>query len=206
MYRAHMVRKARGPITASELLEELESDPEWVAARERQERERLAQVAVWRKAEQPLVRELQEAGCKVETAWDLVNTAQPYPDVLPVLLEHLGRPYPDRVREGIARALAVRRDARFAWPALVSLYRREPAGTDTKHGLAAALAAISDRSTLPELIELVEDRRHGASRVLLIRGLTRSRQPEARAAVARLQDDPEVGEEARHRVAARAGR
>jgi hypothetical protein len=206
MYGDHMARRARGPMTASELLTELESDPEWVAAREQQERERHAQVAVWRKAEEPLVRELQEAGYEVETAWDLVNTAEPYPDALPILLEHLGRPYPDRVREGIARALAVRRDARFAWPALVFLYQREPAGTDAKNGLAAALAAISDRSTLPELIELVEDRRHGASRVLLIGGLTRSRQPEARAAVDRLQDDPEVGEEARHRVAARARR
>jgi hypothetical protein len=206
MYRDDMERKARASITAGELLTELEADPERVAAREQQERERQAQVTVWREAERALVRELRQAGYDVETAWDLVNTAEPYPDALPILVEHLSRPYPDRVREGIGRALAVRQDARFAWPALVSLYREEPAGTDAKDGLAVALAAISDRSTLPDLIELVEDRRHGASRVLLIRGLTRSRLPAARAAVERLRDDPEVGEEARHRVAARARR
>src|SRR5699024_8296054 len=118
----------------------------------------------------------------------------------------LKRPYPDRVREGIARSLAVRGDARFAWSELVRLYREEPAGTDTKDGLAVALAAVSDPSTLGELIGLAEDPRHGHSRVLLIRGLTRSRQPRARAAVERLQGDAEVGAEARARVAARRTR
>jgi hypothetical protein len=85
----------------------------------------------------------------------------------------------------------------------VQLYEREPAGTDTKDGLAVALAAISDRSTLDDLVALAEDARHGASRVLLLRGLPRSRQAAARAAVERLQSDPDVGAEARRRVAAR---
>jgi hypothetical protein len=193
-----------GGRTASKLVSELQSDPEWAAAQEQRERERRAQLVAWRDAEQPLVDELRQIGYRVDTAWDLVSTAEPYHDALPILLRHLSKPYPDRVREGIARALAVRREARFAWPALVSLYREEPPGTDAKDGLAVALAAISDRATLPELIELAEDRRHGASRVLLIRGLTRSRQSEARTALERLQDDPDTGEEARRRVAARA--
>jgi hypothetical protein len=195
----------RGPIRADELQRELEIDPAWVAAREREESERQARMAAWRKAEEPLVQELQRAGYSVESAWDLVNTATPYPDALPVLLRHLDRPYPDRVREGIARALAVRGDAQFAWPRLVELYEREPPGTNAKDGLAVALAAISDRSTLDELIALAENQRHGESRVLLIRGLTRSRQASARAAVERLQSDPDVGLEARGRVSARRG-
>ena len=191
---------------ADELMRELANDPEWVGAQDRRESERNALAAALREAEQPLVQELRRAGYAVDSAWDLVNTSVPYPGALPILLDHLARPYPDRVREGIARALAVRGDARFAWPELVSLYREEPPGTDAKDGLAVALAAISDRSTLTELIQLAQDRSHGSSRVLLIRGLTRSRQPEARAAVEGLQDDPEVGEEARSRVAARARR
>jgi hypothetical protein len=143
-----MQGKPRRLINAEELLRELEGDLEWVAAREREERERQARVATWREAEKPLARELRAVGYEVDTAWDLVNTSEPYPDALPILLEHLGKPYPDRVREGIARALAVRGDARFAWPTLVRLYRDEPPGTDAKDGLAVALAAISDRSTL----------------------------------------------------------
>jgi hypothetical protein len=200
--------KRRGPKTLREHNELLRSEgryDELRAAQEARRRESDRKAAEWRKAEQPLLADLRRTGIEVQSAWDLVNTSRPYLEALPVLLEHLARPYPDRVREGIARALAVR-DARFAWPALVRLYQQEPPGTDAKDGLAVALAAISDRSTLSDLIRLAADRQQGTSRVLLIRGLTRSRQPSARAALERLQDDPEVGEEARRRVAARRSR
>ena len=47
--------------------------------------------AIRRQAEAPLVDELRVAGFQVETAWDLVNTSDPYPDALPILLEHVPR-------------------------------------------------------------------------------------------------------------------
>jgi len=120
----------------------LEAAPEWVAARNARDAEDARRLAEWRAAEAPLVAELRDAGFDVESAWDLVNTAEPYPAALPILLKHLSRPYPDRVREGIARALAVRGDAAFAWDELCQLYDQEPAGTDAKEGIAVALAAI----------------------------------------------------------------
>ena len=90
----------------------LEADPEYVARGDKEEQERQRQVAQWRRAEAPLVEELRESGFEVDSAWDLVNTSTPYPRALPILVKHLERPYPDRVREGIARALAVG-DAQF---------------------------------------------------------------------------------------------
>jgi hypothetical protein len=117
-----------------------------------------------------LIQELRQAGFAVESAWDLVNTSAPYPEALPILLAHLQRPYPDRVREGIARALAVL-DAKFGWEVLTALYRREPAGTGTKDGLAVALAAASYDDVIGDVIELARDERHGASRLLLLSGL-----------------------------------
>lgn len=89
--------ETRGRITAEELMAELERDPayaEGAAAREREQRRRVSE---WRRAEAPLVKELRAAGFEVNSAWDLVNTAQPYPDALPILVAHLARPYPDRV-------------------------------------------------------------------------------------------------------------
>jgi hypothetical protein len=99
-----------------------------------------------------------------------------YPDALPILLEHLGRPYPDRVREGIARALAVR-DAKFGWEALTRVYRHEEAGTDAKDGLAAAIAAVADDEVIDQVIGLARDATHGDSRLLLLRALARSKDP-----------------------------
>lgn len=185
-----------GKTTAEELIAELKSDPVWLAAREEEERERRRKQAEWRQAEAPLVDELREAGFQVDSAWDLVNTSTPYPEALPILLEHLERRYPDRVREGIARALAVR-DAKFGWETLTRLYRQEEAGTDAKDGLAVAIAAAADDDAIGELIALAQETTHGKSRILLLSALARSQDPRARSALRELEADAELATEVR---------
>lgn len=151
--------------------------------------------AEWRRAEAPLVEDLRRAGFEVESAWDLVNISTPYPAALSILLDHLWRPYPDRVREGIARALAVR-DAKFGWDTLIRLYREERAGTDAKDGLAVALAGSADEEVIDDLVELARDPAHGDSRLLLLRALARLRDQRAHAALRALAGDPALTEEA----------
>lgn len=190
------LKKLKGGMTAAEAREILESDPDWVAARERDDRELQRKEAEWRQAEAPLIEQLREAGFEVDSAWDLVNTSTPYPEALPILLKHLERPYPDRVREGIARALAVR-DAKFGWEALTDLYSQEEAGTDAKDGLAVAIAAASDDEVIDDVISLARDPVHGESRILLLRRLARSKAPQARAALKEFAEDPTLTKEAR---------
>ncbi len=158
--------------------------------------------AEWRKAEEPLAEELQAAGYDVESAWDLFNRKElwnrkerikPYVDALPILVKHLQRTYPARVREGIARALAMPQ-AKFAWDVLVRLYRDEPE-TDAKDGLAVAIGAAADDSVLDQVIELVRDPHHGQSRLLMLSALERSSDPRARAALMELGTDPDLKEE-----------
>lgn len=175
---------------------ELEADPDFIAQRERRDEGIRRRKAEWRRAEAPLVGALRGAGFDVDSAWDLVNTSTPYPAALPILLEHLERPYPDRVREGIARALAVR-DAGVAWQTLARLYGREEAGTDAKGGIAVALAATADDEVVDELIALARDPAHGSSRLLLLGGLKRSRAAQARTALKEFAADPILGREAR---------
>jgi hypothetical protein len=165
-------------------------------AQRRKEEELRRKEAEWRRAEAPLTEELRAAGFGVDSAWGLVNTSTPYPEALPILLKHLERPYPDRVREGIARALAVR-DARFGWATLTGLYRQEGAGTDTKDGLAVAIGEVADDEVLDELIALARDSAHGTSRVLMLDALARSDAPQARAALEELAHDPKLTIEAR---------
>lgn len=167
---------------------------EWDARRERRNAEIAAQEAEFARAEAPLVEELNAAGFAVESAWDLVNTSEPYPDALPILVDHVQRPYPGKVREGIARALAVP-DSRFAWDILTRLYRAEPDNLDAKHGLAVALAVVADSEVIDEVIALLRDKRHGTSRGLLLGALDRSKDPRATAALMELGDDPVLAKE-----------
>lgn len=178
----------RTPKTAAELMAELQADRGFTAERDHRAAELERREAAWREAETPLVGELGAAGVAVTSVWDLVNTAAPYPAAVPILLDHLERPYPDRVREGIARALAVP-EATSGAAALVALYRREPAETDAKQGLAVALAQTASEDELAALAAAPE---HGTSRMLLLGGLRRSRE-----ALEALTRDREIGAEAR---------
>src|SRR5882724_1783031 len=178
--------------TAAELMAKLNADPDFVAERAKEEEERQARAAEWRRAEASLVEELRAAGYIVKSVWDLVNTAAPYPSALPILLDHLTRSYTDAVREGIARALAVP-DAKFGWAFLTKLFREEREKR-VKDGLACAIAAVSDDEVIGEVIDFVRDPAQ-TGRVLLLSALERSKDPRARVALMALGTDPVLGKE-----------
>ena len=180
-------------ITAAELMAKLNASPEFIAKRSREEEERQKRAADWRQAEAPLVEDLLAAGFAVESAWALVNTTVPYPTALPILLDHLQRPYPAAVREGIARALALP-EAKFAWGELTRLYRSENEAR-VKSGLAAAVAATAEDEVIGEVMALARDTRHGSSRLLLLGALERSSDPRARATLLELGTDPDLKKE-----------
>ncbi|MDZ7578225.1 MAG: hypothetical protein U0904_08645 [Candidatus Nanopelagicales bacterium] len=198
----------KGPITADELVrlkeEMLRTDPEYRAKFEAVEAERRERVRVLTEAERPIVADLRAVGVEVDSVWDLVNTAEPYPDALPVLLDHLERDYPDRVREGIARALAVKPAAAF-WDRLKALYVAPETGPNTAMGLAAALAVTATEQTFDDLVELIKDPRN-RNRVLLLGELKRLGGPKGRSELEALVDDPMLGKEARHLLKSRKRR
>lgn len=173
------------------------------------QQERARRTARLKVEEEPLLLDLREVGCRVESVWDLVNTSKKYSDAIPVLLKHLERPYSDRTKEGIARALAVAEPAvRRAWPTLVEQYRNAQAGfgvvtpgDEKKHrlgakdALACALSTAVTDETLSELIDLIKNRAHGESRLLLLPALRQSKNVLAKQALKELLDDPELAVE-----------
>jgi hypothetical protein len=179
--------------TAAEAMAEFEKDPAFVARRNQSEAERRHVEEANAHAEAPLVEELRKAGVPIGSVWELVNSANTYAQSFPILLDHLQRPYPDSVREGIARAMAVPA-AKFAWPLLITLFGQEQQRR-AKDGLAVAISNIADDETLDELIAMARDVRHGESRLLLLSALERSRLPQARKALMELGGDPTLQKE-----------
>ena len=165
-------------------------DPAVRARRAREKEERRRRELEYKRAEEPLLAELRSVGWEVGSVWDLVNIDVAYPQAHPILARHLVRPYPPVIRDGIARALAVR-SALFAWDVVREQYLTER-DESVRQGLAAALAAMVDRAHLDDLLVLLRDRRHGTSRNILLRGLQRLRDPRARAALEELADDPDL--------------
>lgn len=168
-----MSRKSK-PRTAADLQSELERGPAYLKMRTEREIARLEREAARKLEQVGLVQELKTVNVNVSSVWDLVNTSSAYVAALPILLKHLQRPYSPRTREGIARSLAVR-ESRFAWDVLVSEY--EALSDKTDHNVKAAVALAISASATPDvasrLVALAKDRRHGASRLMLLRGLKR---------------------------------
>jgi hypothetical protein len=125
----------RKPITAGELMAQLEADPEWVARRDARQRESEAHSQVCAADEAELVREIRSAGYDIDSVWDLVNsTPHPilerrflgeYPRAYPILLRHLRIAHRKEIREGIIRSLTVKDGGRDVEVALLECFQSE---------------------------------------------------------------------------------
>lgn len=162
-------------ITAQELTQKLESDPEWVARRDKRNVEVQSKRARILLEQHPVLKDLQAVGINYESLDDMLHSSYPYPAAVPVLLKHLQLMYSDSLRALIARCLATK-EAVFAWDFLVDAYSKEPLvredrDSKTKDGLAAAISATVTSSRIEDLIMLVSNPHHGPSRVLLLKPL-----------------------------------
>lgn len=188
-------RRSRGGISATELMAQLENDEAYQRKQaafdaELQERGRTLSVA-----EQPIIADLLRVGIRVESVWDLVNTAEPYPAALPVLVEHFERGgYPDRVMESLGRALAVKPAVAF-WERLRSRYLT-PRSAGEQEGAAVALAACATAAQLDDLIAFLSIDDRGDSRIYFIHPILTVGGSYGREVVGALRTDPIFGKEA----------
>lgn len=152
-----------GSVRADDLMRRLESDPEWVRKRDEREAEFERRHQDYLKIERPVVDDLREAGCDVESVWDLVNRSlEGCECAVPVLVEHLGRDsYPDKVRESCARALT---DpiASDHFDVIYKIFQTMPnTGVNkAKWATANALGKLLNRDRLEKAFEILFDTKH----------------------------------------------
>ena len=182
--------------TAAEFLAELAADKEYVEMRRAKDEALMKHRAELASAEVPLVEALRLVGLAVSSVWDLVNTAKSYPEAIPVLFEHLHKPYPERIVEGILRALAVP-ESRPRWKELLAVFEAAPAQQTggLRWAAGCALGAAADDGVVAEVIRIVGDARYGFDRAALLPALARSKDAKAQMLLQELRDDPILGKE-----------
>jgi hypothetical protein len=140
----------------------LAQDPKYQAMMAEKAKRRADMEALFEADQKPLVAALVATGRSVKSVWDLVNTAESYPESIPVLAQHLSRPYHFRTREGIARALTVK-EARGAVAHVVLAELKKISETkdavedDYRTALANALVKIGDASMLEDVRQMLGD-------------------------------------------------
>jgi len=138
--------------------------------------------------------ELGKVGISINDIYDLVNTNEPYPLAVPVLLdllkegiEHIG------TKEGVVRALSVKEAIGIATPVLIAEYLRVP---KDKMMLRWAIGStiyttITDDDT-ESILSIVQDKENGMSRQMFVAALGKVKSEKAEDVLIKLLDDEEV--------------
>ena len=107
--------------------------------------------------ETPLRNALHRLGFPVKWVWDFVNAKENYyVSAIPTLIEHLRRPYPDDIREGIARSLAMKEARGVAGADIVAVLGEKGLGHQLRWVLANTLTTVADRSNRDAIKALLE--------------------------------------------------
>jgi hypothetical protein len=194
-------RKYKGPMTAAEHQIILDNDPEYQERTRKHEAERAALKAKLDKEEKPLIDDLRKAGVMVDSVYDLVNSKESYPAAIPVLLKHLPIKYDHRIKQGIIRAL-IDPASVIGFKQIYEEFCNAPAVSEKedfvkfqiKWLLGSALAEASRIETLPMILELLRDKKHGAGRNRLILAVKRLPKKERDILLRELSQDPDLNE------------
>lgn len=121
-----------------------------------------------------LLGDLRSVGVLCKGIWDLVNTKEPYPQAIPVLIRYLSNNFHYRNKEGIVRALAVKEAIGVAAPRLIEEYYRTPLDKDSYRSAIGNAVYVTFTSTDVEaILQIVEDRKNGPSRFMFVAALGR---------------------------------
>jgi HEAT repeat protein len=150
-----------------------------------------------------LLDDLRAVGTEVNDLWALVNTRDPYPDAIPVLMDWLAHLEErgvaihelPKLREGVVRSLTVREARPIAAPLLIDEFRAAADRGDSLLGweIGNALGVVTDDSCFAEIAELAREPSYGVARQMLaMEALGRMKKPEATTVLLGLLNDAGV--------------
>ncbi|WP_343540217.1 hypothetical protein [Sphingobacterium thalpophilum] len=187
-------------ITAAEFQEQLLQDEEYQKWLKEKEQVRIALEAAYAEDEKPLVEDLKKAGLNITSSWDLVNTKSRYKPAIPILLEHLPKPYHLKNKEGIVRALAVKEAIGKASSVLISEYNRTPKDKVLlRWAIGNTIYTTITEDDVESILPIVLDRTNGTSRQMFVAALGKIKVNNVKDVLLRLvnDDDKVIRDEAK---------
>lgn len=140
--------------------------------------------------ETDLLIDIRNVGLIISSVWDLVNSRERYPQVIPILVEHLFKPYHKRNKEGIIRALTVKEARGKAGRALIAEFYKTPKSeTNYRWAIGNAMAIVMSSEDEKDVLEIVKDKSNGEARDMFVRGLSRSKSTATEHVLIDLLDD-----------------
>jgi len=140
-----------------------------------------------------LIDELKSVGLTIFSIWDLVNTKEPYPEAIDILIKHVSKQYHDKNREGIFRALAVKEARGKANTPLLVEYNKIPIEKNNlRWVIGNTIYVIITPKDIQNILQIVEDKANGLSRSRFVSALGKMQSEKAEYALIKLLDDNEM--------------
>ena len=186
---------AKSNKTAAELLAELNKNDSYKETIESKEKERKVDQNLLQEDELRISNALREVGISINTIYDLVNTNNPYPKSIPILIDFLEnkKVQHNQVIEGIIRALAVKEAVSIANRHLIKLYN-ESVKEDATFcwAIGNTVDTIVCDDDIDDVIKIVKYKSNGVSRQMFVLALGKVKSVKAEQALISLLDDDEV--------------
>lgn len=138
---------------------------------------------------------LKRVDIEVGSIYDLVNTSQPYPEAIPILLELLEEDTlsDDQVKEGVIRALAVKEAKGIAGSVLIKEFHKIPKEKMLlRWAIGNTMAEVITEDEVDDVIEIVKDKQNGMARQMFVLALGKVKSDKAEKTLIELLGDDEV--------------
>lgn len=137
--------------------------------------------------------ELGKIGVQIDDIFDLVNTKEPYPKAVPVLLNLLSEVSHDGIKEGIIRALAVKEAKGVAGKSLIKEYKKTPKDKSLLlWAIGNTMEVVISDDDIDDVLEIVADKENGISRQMFTVALGKVKSERSEQALISLLDDDEI--------------
>ncbi len=139
-------------------------------------------------------KELQTVGIYVNDIYDLVNTKEPYPEAIPILINLLKEGLThDGVKEGVIRALAVKEARGMAGSVLLEEYYKLPKDKMLLRWIIGnTIEVVITENELESVLKIVSNKENGMSRQMFVVALGKVKSEKAELTLIDLLSDDEV--------------
>ena len=138
------------------------------------------------------IKELGQAGIRIDSIWDLVNTNERYPEAIEPLLKYLPLVKDSRTKEGFIRALAVKEAKGRSIPLLLKEFERaSKQKLDLRWVIGNAINAGFTKEHVESLYPIVLDEENRWARDGFIRAISKVRTEETRSVLMQVIDAPD---------------
>jgi HEAT repeat protein len=157
-------------------------------------REQQARISRADEEDERIVAALRETGIEVSSVYDLVNRSTAA--AIPVLLRFLPQNLEPKIKEGVVRALSIREARSVALRPMLEEFKQRNISDSLRWAIGNAIEVLATEEVLSELVELIQDKRYGRARQMVVLAVGKLKVARENAAalhaLIRLLDEEEV--------------